>query len=188
MLSGLKTHLLSAELVKEFIAEFHRETNRLNAQRAQRAKAAQTELARVEAEICNIISAVKQGMLHASMQDALTELEGRKALREREIAATPDPPPVIHPNLAELYRRKVDRLHECLNAEETRGEAAEALRSIVDEIRLVPQDGALAIDLYGELGAILALTNEKAAPGRGRGGHSTVVVAGAGFEPATFRF
>ena len=40
-----------------------------------------------------------------------------------------------------------------------RAEAAEALRSIFDEIRLVPHEGALAIDLCGELGAILALTN-----------------------------
>ena len=32
--------------------------------------------------------------------------------------------------------------------------------------------------LYGELGAILALTNEKAASG-GRGGRSTLLVAGA---------
>ena len=107
VLSGLKTHLLSPELVKEFVAEFQRETNRLNAQRGQRSKAAQTELARVEAEIRYIISAVKQGMLHASMREALTELEERKAALEREMAATPAPPPVIHPNLAELYRRKV---------------------------------------------------------------------------------
>ena len=76
----------------------------------------------------------------------------------------------------------MDRLHECLNEQETRGEATEALRSIIDEIRLVPQEGALAIDLYGELGAILALTNDKAASGA-RSGHSTVLVAGAPQPP-----
>jgi site-specific DNA recombinase len=187
VLSGLKTHLLSPELVKEFISEFHRETNRLNAERGRRSEAAKAELARVEVEIRHIIAAVKQGMVHASMQDALTQLEKRKATLACEVAATPLPPPVIHPNLAELYRRKVDRLHECLNAAGTRTEAAEALRCLVDEIRLVPQDGALAIDLYGELGAILALTNDKAASGRPRSGHSTLLVAGEGFEPSTFR-
>ena len=159
-------------LVKDFISEFHRETNRLNAERGRRPEAAKAELARVEAEIRNIISAVKQGMVHASMQDALTQLEKRKATLACEVAATPLPPPVIHPNLAEIYRRKVDRLHECLTASGTRTEAAEALRCLVDEIRLVPQDGALSIDLYGELGAVLSLTNDKAAPGA-RSGHST---------------
>ena len=67
-------HLLSPELVKEFISEFHQETNRLNAERARRSEAAKAELARVEAETRNIILAVKQGMMHASMQNALTEL------------------------------------------------------------------------------------------------------------------
>jgi hypothetical protein len=36
LLSGLKTDLLSPELVKEFISEFHRENNRLNAGAALR--------------------------------------------------------------------------------------------------------------------------------------------------------
>ena len=149
VLAGLKTHLLSPELVKEFIAEFHRETNRLNAERNHKARAAEAELARVEAEIGHIIAAVKQGMLHASMRDALTELEARQERLRQEIIAAPQPAPVIHPHLAELYRRKVDQLHECLSADDTRTEPAEALRNVVDEIRLVPHESALAIDLYG---------------------------------------
>lgn len=32
-----------------------------------------------KAEICNIMAAVKQGMLHASMRDAVTEIEAPKA-------------------------------------------------------------------------------------------------------------
>ena len=39
-----------------------------------------------------------------------------------------------------------------------REQAAEALRALVDEIRLTPApDGVLQVELYGELGAILAL-------------------------------
>src|SRR6185503_2015725 len=98
VLSRLKTHLLSPELVKEFIAEFHREINRLNAERGQRSKAAETELVRVKAEIQNIIAAVKQGLLHASMREALTELEERNSTLEKEIAATPLRPPPLHTN------------------------------------------------------------------------------------------
>ena len=36
----------------------------------------------------------------------------------------------------------------------------EIIRSLIDEIRLVPEDGALKIELRGELAAILALTAE----------------------------
>jgi hypothetical protein len=51
-----------------------------------------------KAEICNIMAAVKQGMLHASMRDAVTEIEAPKAQLQHEVAALPRPPPVIHPN------------------------------------------------------------------------------------------
>jgi hypothetical protein len=37
----------------------------------------------------------------------LDELESRKAALEAELAAAPSPAPRLHPNLAEIYRRKV---------------------------------------------------------------------------------
>jgi hypothetical protein len=67
-----------------------------------------------------------------------------------------EPMPRLHPNLAEVYARKVARLEEALNDPATREDAAEALRSLIDEIRLTPVDGVLAAELYGELGAIMA--------------------------------
>src|SRR5260370_42087590 len=42
----------------------------------------------------------------------------------------------------------------------SRDEAFEIIRSLIDEIRLVPQDGALKIELRGELAGILALASE----------------------------
>src|SRR5262249_8954008 len=44
VLSGLSTHLMEPELVKEFVAEFHREVNRLNAGREQEHTARRAEL------------------------------------------------------------------------------------------------------------------------------------------------
>ncbi len=63
--------------------------NRFNAERGQPSKGAETDLVRVKGEIQNIIAAVKQGLLHASMREALTELEERNSTLEKEIAATP---------------------------------------------------------------------------------------------------
>lgn len=59
---------------------------------------AETDLVRVKGEIQNIIAAVKQGLLHASMREALTELEERNSTLEKEIAATPLRPPPLHTN------------------------------------------------------------------------------------------
>jgi len=50
---------------------------------------------------------------------------------------------MIHPNLAEVYRQRVERLHEALHDPATRGEAFELIRSLIEEIRLVPEDGKL---------------------------------------------
>ena len=67
------------------------------------------------------------------------------------------PQPLLHPNLADLYRQKVTKLHEALNDEATRAEAADIIRSLVDEIRLTPVGGDLRVDLKGALAGILAL-------------------------------
>ena len=67
--------------------------------------------------------------------------------------------PRLHPNLAELYRNKVTNLAEALNDEHTRLEAAECIRELMEEIRLVPENGKLRVELYGELAALLNLAN-----------------------------
>jgi hypothetical protein len=60
-----------------------------------------------------------------------------------------------------------------------RAEAATALRSVIKEIRLVPEDGRLEIELAGDLAGILALAagNKKPAMS-GHGGLQLTVVAG----------
>ena len=70
-------------------------------------------------------------------------------------------PVLLHPGLADVYRRKAETLTEALNEEGLRTEAAESLRPMIQAIRLVPESGELAIELVGELAGILAMTNEK---------------------------
>ncbi len=72
-------------------------------------------------------------------------------------------------------------LHEALQCDDTRVEAAEIIRSLVDEIVLTPEDGELRIDLKGELAGILAMSSGSKKPAAAmRGGLEQVkVVAGA---------
>ena len=186
VLAGLKDRLLTPDLVAAFVREFQQAFNQQQAEQGQRRHQLQTEIDRIVRQIAAIVAAVKDGLYHAAMKDELTRLEERRTTLTQELTAQPVPAPAIHPNLAALYRRKVESLHELLNEEGTRAEAAEALRTLIEEIRLVPKDGRLQIDLYGELATILALTNETPAS-QGRDGRSTLLVAGAGFEPTTFR-
>src|SRR5208283_749824 len=112
------------------------------------------------------------------MKDELAALEERKA---RLVEATRDQaeePPLLHPGLAEVYRRKVEKLTEALNKDELRAEAAESLRSMIQAIRLVTEDRELAIELVGERAGILALTNEKSPRRFGPGAGQLTLVAG----------
>jgi hypothetical protein len=72
----------------------------------------------------------------------------------------------------------------------TRAAAFEPIRSLIDEIRLVPEAGALRVELRGELAGILALAADSNKPGNlSTAGLAEQIkmVAGIGFEPMTFR-
>ena len=83
------------------------------------------------------------------------------------MASAEAPPPLLHPKMAEIYRRKVDDLHTALNGEHsTRAEALDILRSLIDAIVLVPEGRELKIELRGDLAGILKVAaNEKSPSG-----------------------
>ena len=186
VLSGLRDNLLHPDLIREFVAEYQREFNRLHHGEQAAHALGLRELAKVERQIANIIEAVKAGLFAPSMKDELTALEERKAVLTDETHDAPEQMPHLHPGLADVYRRKVDDLATALNEDSLRTEATEVLRSLISEIRLIPQDGALAIELVGALAGILALGKEKRPRPFGSGAQITLV-AGVGFEPTTFR-
>jgi site-specific DNA recombinase len=91
--------------------------------------------------------------------------------------------------MAEVWRQRVAALHEALQDEAAKAEAFELLRSLIDRVTLVPEDGQLAIVLRGDLAAILAFSANKKRPAAERADLVTQLslVAGGGFEPPTFR-
>ena len=178
VLSGLRTHLLQPELMQEFAAEYHRELNRLNAERDRGRVHKQEELAKVTRQIRAIIEAIKEGIRTPGMKDELLALEARKAELEAAIAEAPAPAPCCTRRWPSVYRQKVANLHEELNRPELRAEATQALRGLIEEIRLVPEDGQLQIEIAGDLAGILALGDKRKRPARGAGGSQVTLVAG----------
>ena len=69
-------------------------------------------------------------------------------------------------------------LQDELNRPELRAEAAEAIRSLIEEIRLVPQNDRLEIELAGDLAGILALAAGKKKPVPEGDGLQATLVAG----------
>jgi DNA invertase Pin-like site-specific DNA recombinase len=159
VLDGLKHQLMQPELVAAFVDEFHREINRQRAEQDGRRDRTARDLEKTEREIRRLIEAIKAGVPGAAVKDEMTVLEARRVELLARLEAAPPSMPRLHPNLAELYRQKVTNLAEALNDEHTRLEAAECIRELIEEIRLVPENGKLRVELYGELAALLNLAN-----------------------------
>jgi hypothetical protein len=100
-----------------------------------------------------------------TLKEELLRLETRQD-ELRELLARPEPGrTLIHPALAEFYRCKVAALHEALEDEATHEEAMELIRSLIETIVLVPDDGSLRIEVRGELATILAIGEGRKKPG-----------------------
>ena len=136
----------------------------------------------------------------------MIELDARRKELEQTLARPTAVPPLrLHPSMAHAYRDRVAALIRGLNQATEMDAAKEALRTLVERIVLTPDESgrALAIDLHGDLAALLCLAtgqpiqaipqsaHANAAPGERRGAvegvDELVLVAGAGFEPAAFR-
>ncbi|WP_190242157.1 hypothetical protein [Bradyrhizobium algeriense] len=83
---------------------------------------------------------------------------------QRWYVSTVEPPPILHSNMADIYRQRVLTLYESLQSEEEKAEAAEVLRTLVDQVTLVPEAEQLAIVLRRDLAAILRFVAGKKNP------------------------
>ena len=110
ILDALKSRLMRPDLVKEFVAEFHREINRLNRDSEQGRGSRVKEMKTVSRKLDGLIEAIADGLRTPGLKARLIELEQRKQILEEELAHAPAPAPRLHPGLAEVYRRKVENL------------------------------------------------------------------------------
>ena len=91
--------------------------------------------------------------------------------------------PRLHPNLPAIYKDKIKSLIDALNTPDTITQANEAIRQLIEKVRLVPEGNTLNIELFGELGALMSLgvgPNEKH-PLADAEGVQITLVAGARF-------
>ena len=178
VLNGLKNSLLHPDLIREFVEEYSREFNRLRREQSMAQAVSRNELAKVERQIRNMIEAVKDGFYVPTMKDEMLALEARKAILAEETKDQVEEPVLLHPGPADIYRRKVETLTEALNEEGLRTEAAESLRSMIQTIRLIPEDGALAIEARRRVGGNTGAYQRKEPPSGKLGG--STIIAGCG--------
>ncbi len=182
--------------LSEFIRAFHAEINRLESDRMAGHGQLVREHERLKKQLDGLYDAIADGLRTPGLKVKLEGLEAEVQSIEAQIANVPVAAPVLHPNLALLYRRRVEALHESLNADDSRAEAAEVLRSLIERVDIAPGADGPEIVLTGEIANMVELAQNagqsKTAAPRGAAvpepyRSSVKVVAGIGFEPMTFR-
>jgi site-specific DNA recombinase len=138
-LTGLKEKLVSADAVAETVRTYHEAMNREKQDQRAQSSADRHTLAKVERTIKSIITAIEDGMYQPSMKARMDDLEHQKAEITARIAAETPPLPDVNPNIAEIYRHKVQHLSVALADPTTAQEATTAIRSLIGEI--VPMTG-----------------------------------------------
>ncbi|MFD2249269.1 DNA invertase Pin-like site-specific DNA recombinase/polyhydroxyalkanoate synthesis regulator phasin [Pseudochelatococcus lubricantis] len=157
VLSGLKDRLISARVVEETVRAFAGEMNRLNRERRAQGEQDRKALEKIERAITGIIAAIEDGMYQPSMKARMDELERQKAeIVARQMKAPADTPDV-HPNIASIYRNRVEQFTDALHNDDDGRIAAEELRSLIEEVVLMPGEkrGEVHAKLRGELFGIL---------------------------------
>jgi site-specific DNA recombinase len=189
VLKALQEKLLRQDLFEEFCEEFTRELNRLRMQHRASLSAVEREIERIKARRKKLIEMVMEGVAPSVVKDELNANAARREQLESQLAATEEAPPLLHREMARIYREKVTELARALQEPDTRSEATEALRGLVDAIVLTPDEGRkeLQLELRGNLAAMLGATVQTKRSSESDDLFLQVsLVAGAGFEPATF--
>ena len=164
LLAGIKRDIMSEEAYQVFEDEVAR---LLKASQPDPSVARKAE-AKARTEVDNILNAIRQGIVTPSTRRALEEaeaklLEAQERVQEMERFT----PTEMIPRAREAFTELVANLEKASDVAATR----EAVREIVGQIKLVPDGGELVAEMTS---AGLA------------GACQMALVAGAGFEPATF--
>ena len=197
IIKALQHNLMAPDLVKEFVAAANEEFNRTRAEATAERDGNAARLSKIDKQIDSLVDAIANGARAASIQSKLEALEAERSNLQSKLSEPPPSPVHLLPNLAEAYRQKVAALHEALHQEDTRTEAFEIIRSLIEKVLIHEEPGAPpSVELIGDIAAMIEValegpktqkTTRKRVVLRDRELSSVMVVAGTGFEPVTFR-
>ncbi|WP_082564453.1 recombinase family protein [Caulobacter sp. Root1472] len=168
VIAGLRDSLMAPEVISEAMRTMVEETNRLNQQRRASRDVDVQRLEKARKAIAGIVAAIEDGGYSRPLMEQLRVLEAEVEVLEAQMAETPADVPDVHPNVANLYRRKVERLIEALDRPEDHDHAAQALRAVIDSIVVTPGEkrGEVLVQLLGDFRKVIAWATERQAAGR----------------------
>ncbi|MEP2942669.1 MAG: recombinase family protein [Sneathiella sp.] len=192
---GLSKRLMNPELFEVFCKRYTARMNELTAQHNATLNHERNELTKTNKELDKLVQAIIDGVPGSHLKDRIGELEAKKAALTAKLETAEEKPVLLHTGMAELYRKQVSNLIPLLNQPEHRTRASEIIRGLIEQIVLTQTTDAISgqktlkVSIKGHLAGILsmALNAEKPLDESDLCIESVKLVAGAGFEPATFR-
>jgi len=157
ILLGLKTRRMEPSLFEEFAREFMAEVNRQRSAASAAKAGMQSDIEHMDRQIKRLVDAILAGADAKPINAKLNELEAERARPRNALDAAPADKPLLHPNLAAIYRARIENLQAVLSDPEYGREAFDVIRSLVEEVRIIPTGDEVTIELRGELAGILAL-------------------------------
>ena len=140
LLEKIKASLISDEAFRVFETEARAALKEMRPDYS----GAQKRLREAQTELANIMGAIKAGIVTSSTKSALLAAENKQADAEAEIkAAKSFEPTQMLPRAKEIYKGLVSRLE---NVEDVTS-AREAIRELIGEVRLVPEQGTLTAEI-----------------------------------------
>ncbi len=117
-----------------------------------------------------LYDAIAEGLRTPGLKEKLEDLEARVATLDKALAAPAASPVRLHPNLSELYRRKVTDLATTLKDPMIRTRSLEVVRGLIERVTVRVEDGGdVTLDLEGALSAMLDLAQPGAVRDLDRG-------------------
>ncbi len=185
ILDLLGKRLMQPEAVAAFVAAYSDEVNAGRATESAERSRLEIERGQVNRRLDGLYDAIADGLRTPGLKGKLEDLETRRAELDSRLAAPPPSPVRLHPNLTEIYRRKVGALAETLADPEIHTVALEAIRGLISSVTVHEDGEGVIVELEGAITAMIELAQPEAEGTVDL--RSVKVVAGAGFEPATFR-
>ena len=98
-------------LFAEFCQEFTKEMNRLRMDATASLAGKRAELAKIERQLQKLLEALLDDGDSKTIVKNMQALEARQEALEAELSQADSPPPLLHPNMAEVYHRQIRELH-----------------------------------------------------------------------------
>jgi Z1 domain/Recombinase/Recombinase zinc beta ribbon domain len=118
ILHGLQTRLMEPALFEEFAREFMSEVSKQRFAASAAKAALQSDIQRIERQIKRLVDAILEGADAKPINAKLKELEADKVRLAAALNALADDKPLLHPDLAAIYRTRVESLEAALRAEQ----------------------------------------------------------------------